>query len=136
MCYYGLQKPNKPVYIVKVVQGGTSLGGDWVQGGVLRNKLIEYINKANAEVENPKFSFYWNQWESDSPNTNFSDDYEANYQEFISDVLFNTGINFDKHIIQKANPNSRFSTDYPVNYQTILTAQTNNAAFYNAVLKS
>lgn len=129
---YGLKYPSKNLKIVKVVQGGTSLATDWANGSILRNKLIEYINYAKNNVINPRFTFYWNQWENDSISTPDSAAYKVNYQGLISEVLAATIITFNKHIIYDLNPNGSYYSNYITNCNTILQAQADNKILYDA----
>ena len=127
----------KPLYIVKVVKGGTSLALNWRPTSGIRAKVIKHVNEAVEQLEGKELQWfnYWNQWEYDSRDLVESQNYEANLINLFDDYTSSTGVEF-KHLIAQVNKNSGFYKNNVFNSELIIQAQINVAAHYGGLVVS
>jgi hypothetical protein len=114
----------EPIYIIKVVKGGTSLAVDWASGTSLRNNLITKINEAKALLGDVAIDWisYWNQGEDDTTNSTWANDYDTNYISMMEDVKTQTGIEF-KHLIAELSTKSGFYINNTANADVLRQKQ-------------
>lgn len=118
-------------FLVKVTQGGTSLGVDWADGSDLRNSLIYHIESAIADLQaNNDFDvvkvmgLYWDQGEWDARFQSLADSYESNLTAFIADIRSHVGSNDLPIVLRKHDPSIATNDYTPLDYiTTVIAAQ-------------
>lgn len=114
----------KPLYIVKVVRGGSALALSWAPGAGMRTATITHLQDAITQINNDNVIWfnYWNQWEDDSLNAQYSADYYNNLINYFDDLETSTGIDFI-HMVSAVNTNSNYYIANPANGDLIIQAQ-------------
>lgn len=126
--YYG----TKEIFVVKVVKGSTSLAVDWASGSQLRNKLIEHVNEAKTQLLGRRLRFvvYWNQGENEVASTTNCNNYFINYKGMWDEVMAETGVIPNLHLLAKPKPGSNIYSANPENTTILETKQIEIVDYY------
>lgn len=127
----------KPIYFIKVGEGGTSLAVDWATSSVLREKVIQRVNEAKAyfaansiEVD---WKSLWNHWEEAATSLTWSTDYFDNYVDMMTEIESRTSIDFKQMMTAVLTQSSAYTSEI-TNGDLIIQAQIDAMNHYNGIL--
>jgi hypothetical protein len=124
-----------PIWMLKVVEGSSSLAVEWQTGLKLREKAIEKINLALSLEKFDNIILYWNQHESDMVSNRWIN-YTPNFKNLLAEVETRIGRPFDKILVAKVNPEMVVNDpSLETGYDVVELAQQDLVTFYNGRYK-